>query len=46
MSGIECVWYRDRVYRLYESRRWYDGANGWEQVAARAQDPVDAIFSG
>jgi hypothetical protein len=40
VSGIECVWYRDRVYRLYQSSRWQDGANGWEQVPARAEEQV------
>lgn len=40
VSGIECVWYRDRVYRLYESSRWQDGADGWEQVATRVQEQV------
>ena len=40
VSGIECVWYRDRVYRLYESSRWEDGAGGWEQVATRAEERV------
>lgn len=40
VSGIECVWYRDRVYRLYESSRWQDGADAWEQVATRAQEQV------
>ena len=28
VSGIECVWYRDRVYRLYEGSRWKWGADG------------------
>jgi hypothetical protein len=40
VSGIECVWYRDRVYRLYESTRWENGADGWEQVPTRVQEQV------
>ncbi len=40
VSGIECVWYRDRVYRRYEGSRWHDGGNGWEQVATRAEEQV------
>lgn len=46
VSGRECVWYRDRIYRIYDAERWQEGANGWEQVPARALEPVWERQSG
>jgi hypothetical protein len=46
VSGRECVWYRDRIYRIYDTARWQEGANGWEQVPAKALEPVWERQSG
>src|SRR5262249_62275485 len=46
VSGGECVWSRDRIYRIYDTARWQEGANGWEQVPAKALEPVWERQSG
>jgi hypothetical protein len=46
VSGVQCVWYRDRVYRIYEGIRWREGTDGWEQIPARVQEQIWERESG
>jgi hypothetical protein len=46
VSRTECVWYRARVYRVYEGIRWREGASGWEKVPARREEQIWETESG
>jgi len=36
VSGVQCVWYRARLFRIYQSSLWQNTSEGWEPVAAPA----------
>ena len=40
VSGVECVWYRARVFRIYQGSSWRNTSDGWEPVATPAQERI------
>lgn len=47
LSGAECVWYRERVFRLHWTHVWRQtGTEGFEQVTERTEEQVWEWHSG
>ena len=40
ISGVQCVWYRARVFRIYQSSLWRNAPEGWEPTAASARERI------